>query len=155
MRHKKYLTQSYLILHFVRALHYPYNFKEQEKSQEIFCKSWSDGRGLWAVGRHQLSWNPKAHRVYKARYMTIFWASLLKPTPSHYTSPISVLILPSHSRLRLLNGFFPWGLCTFSCFHGVREASKQHNRENLSVEWERALTGTEHIHSNFIVLNIL
>jgi hypothetical protein len=34
--------------------------------------------------------------------------------------------------------------------------SKQYNgREGLLVEWERAVTGTEHIHSTVISLNIL
>jgi hypothetical protein len=33
--------------------------------------------------------------------------------------------------------------------------SKQYDREGWSVEWERALIGTEPIHSTFIILNII
>jgi hypothetical protein len=43
-------------------------------------------------------------------------------------------------------------------FRMFERQSKQYNdREGQSVEWERAVTGTEHIHihSTLIILNIL
>jgi hypothetical protein len=36
-----------------------------------------------------------------------------------------------------------------------RRGKQCNDREGRSVEWERAVTGTEHINSTFIILNIL
>jgi hypothetical protein len=36
-----------------------------------------------------------------------------------------------------------------------RRGKQYNNREGSPVEWERAVTGTEPIHSTFIILNIV
>jgi hypothetical protein len=36
-----------------------------------------------------------------------------------------------------------------------RRGKLYNDRECRSVEWERAVAGTEHIHSTFIILNVL
>ena len=61
---------------------------------------------------HRTSWNPKVHhRIHKCT-VSLPVLSQIHAVSTPKTSPISILILSSHLRLRLPSGFFPSGFPT-------------------------------------------
>jgi hypothetical protein len=60
-----------------------------------------------------ISWNPRFITVFTtARHLSIAWARLIQPTPSHAISLRSILLSCSHLRLDLSSGRVPSGLLT-------------------------------------------